>query len=71
MELDKEQRRVCDCSDAWVAISVFRASISPEGRGGGYEVGRALKEAETGGRRMENVIREQSHRDVQLLFKNI
>lgn len=41
---DEEWTRLCDCSDAWVAISAFSASTSPEGRGGGCGVGRELKE---------------------------
>lgn len=51
---DEEWTRLCDCSDAWVAISAFSASTSPEGRGGGCGVGRALKETKEGGCRTES-----------------
>ena len=54
MEWNQEQTRLCDCSDAWVAISAFSTSTSPEGHGGGYKVGRALKETREGGGRMES-----------------
>lgn len=55
---DEERTRLCACSDAWVAISAASASTSPEGRGGGCGVGRALRETKEGGCRVESWISE-------------
>lgn len=59
--MEWEMKSEQGCSDAWVAISAFSASTSPEGRGGGYRENTEKLRRDTAGGWAELVSNRQKH----------